>query len=294
MHFAARPSSRHNPTPEVGSRAFRVTLTALAWLGCSACFWFLSSVAGPAAGALMFLPVIVTGAVWGFWAGFWAGLLGFALTAYPLYLLAPEPRGFLLTIFRDGGPPAVVATIIGGTVGHLRDLRLRLQAQHQQLMHYAQHDALTALLNRPALEARLAHQLEQGVSTTVLFIDLDGFKAINDSFGHAVGDELLQAVAQRLRSNVRSVDLVARLGGDEFVLAFPGLSTEQLKQVAQKLLRVLTAPFSVQGQTLRIGASIGVSTHSANTHDVATLLRQADDAMYSVKQRGKNDYAFFE
>lgn len=292
MHFAAQPSSRPDDD-KGGSHAFRVTLTALAWLGCSAGFWLLGSVAGPAAGALMFLPVIVTGAVWGFWAGFWAGLFGFALTAYPLYLLAPEPRGFLLTVLTDGGPPTVVATIMGGTVGYLRDLRLRLQAQHQQLIHYAQHDALTALLNRPALEARLSLQLEQRISTTVLFIDLDGFKKVNDTFGHAVGDELLQAVAQRLRSNVRGVDLVARLGGDEFVLAFPDLSTEQLEQVAQKLLGVLTTPFSVRGQTLHIGASIGVSTHSADTHDVATLLKQADDAMYRVKQQGKNSYTFF-
>ena len=278
---------------DVGSRPFRAALTLLAWLGCAVGFWMLSAVAGPAAGALMFLPVIVTGAAWGLWAGFWAGLLGFVITAYPLYLLAPEPSGLLLTIFRDGGPPAVVATIIGATVGYLRDLRLKLHEQHRQLLHLSNHDALTELPNRGAFEVRLARYLGSHASIAVLFIDLDGFKRVNDTLGHATGDALLRAVAGRLRGSVRQEDLVARLAGDEFVLAFPDMPAEQVEQVARKLLEALTAPFSVGEHTAHVGASIGVSLYPHDGHDIETLLKCADDAMYRVKHKGKNDYTFY-
>ncbi len=279
--------------PSIGSRPFRAALTLLAWLGCAVGFWLLSAVAGPAAGALMFLPVIVTGAVWGLWAGFWAGLCGFAVTAYPLYLLAPEPSGFLFTILRDGGPPTVVATIIGTTVGYLRDLRLKLHAQHQQLLHFSSHDALTELPNRAAFETSLAQYLGSHTSVAVLFVDLDGFKRVNDTLGHAAGDALLRAVAGRLRGSVRQEDLVARLAGDEFVLAFPDMPTKQVEQVARKLLGTLIAPFSVGESTAHIGASIGVSLYPADGRDIDTLLKRADDAMYRVKNREKNNYTFY-
>ena len=278
----------------VGSKDFRLALNLLAWLGCAVGFWLLGLVAGPAAGALMFLPVIVTAWTWGLRAGVWAGFLGFIVTAYPLYLISPNiSKGFFIVVLMDGGPPAIVAMIIGGSVGYLRDLRLKLHVQHQQLIHLSQHDALTKLLNRAALETRLTHYLDQKVPTAVLFIDLDGFKRINDNFGHAVGDELLQAVAQRLRSNVREADLVARLGGDEFVLAFPNLSDQQVTQVTQNLLGALTTPFSIKGQTLQIGASVGVSCYPADGLDTQALIKRADNAMYRVKERGKNSYTFW-
>ena len=289
MSRATLPASPYG----IGSHAFRVTITALAWLGSAAGFWLLSLVAGPSAGALMFLPVIVTGVTWGFWAGFWAGLSGLALTSYPLYLLAPEPDGFFRTILTDGGPPTVVAMIIGGTVGYLRDLRLRLHAQHQQLLHHASHDALTELPNRAAFETRLARCLGSHTSVAVLFVDLDGFKRVNDTLGHATGDALLRAVAGRLRGSVRHEDLVARLAGDEFVLAFPDMPAEQVERVARKLLGALAAPFSVGEHTAQVGASIGVSLYPDDGRDIDTLLKRADDAMYRVKRGGKNSYTFY-
>lgn len=161
--------------------------------------------------------------------------------------------------------------------------------QNQLLLHnLAFHDALTGLGNRKAFEAKLQHHNNlQDIS--VLFIDLDDFKQVNDTFGHHVGDLLLQEVAKRLQGALRSGDQVFRLAGDEFTVVLPTCSPEVLPRIAQRLLRTLQTPFVHEGRTVHFGASIGITIGQANDQ-LPTLLQRADRLMYQVKQSGKNHF----
>jgi diguanylate cyclase (GGDEF)-like protein len=120
-----------------------------------------------------------------------------------------------------------------------------------------------------------------------MFIDLDGFKGINDQFGHASGDELLRQVASRLTSMLRTSDVAARIGGDEFTVALSDTTPEHAKIVADKLVAGLSCPYLVNMQNLRISASIGIAASAAGSISVEELVRTADDAMYVVKAAGK-------
>ena len=162
----------------------------------------------------------------------------------------------------------------------------------------ALHDPLTNLPNRTLLRERLNHALtrpETQQPLAVLFLDLDNFKSVNDTVGHAMGDALLLAVAQRLRRSVRPQDLVARLGGDEFAVLLQGLrAVADAVQVAERLLASFRRPFSLAGRELYVHASIGVAVRSADTVEADQLLRDADLAMYMAKGSGKGRYAVFE
>jgi len=165
--------------------------------------------------------------------------------------------------------------------------------------HLAQHDALTGLANRALLNDRLSHaittaQRHQG-KLAVLFIDLDRFKEINDSAGHAIGDHLLQAVAQRLLAGVRNSDTVARFGGDEFVIVLSEVAQcEDAAISADKLLLALSVPFNVDAHSIHITASIGIATYPDDALDAETLLKSADIAMYHAKESGRNQHHFYE
>ncbi|MHB2023884.1 MAG: putative bifunctional diguanylate cyclase/phosphodiesterase [Mycobacteriales bacterium] len=182
-----------------------------------------------------------------------------------------------------------------GAEGIMRDISER-KAVEEQLAHQALHDPLTGLPNRALLSDRIAQALarlerEAGVAA-VLFLDLDGFKLVNDSLGHATGDDLLQEVAQRLRAAARSADSVARLGGDEFVVLCENLSdATEATALAERLLRSLATPFDISGHKLFITASIGVATTPAKDSD--TILRDGDAAMYQAKNSGRNRWALF-
>lgn len=173
-----------------------------------------------------------------------------------------------------------------------------VKESEQQLEFLAHHDPLTELPNRLLFNARLEHALERanrdGSKLAVLFLDLDQFKNINDSLGHTVGDGLLLQVAQRLRTQLREEDTVARLGGDEFTLLLEGLaSVDQASRIAEKLVAAFKEPFKVEGQTLHVTASIGISISPGDGRDTGTLLRNADAAMYKAKERGRNGYQFY-
>jgi len=177
-----------------------------------------------------------------------------------------------------------------GLQGVVRDVSER-KVVEDQVAHQALHDALTGLPNRTLLVDRINQALvrlerEDGVAA-VLFLDLDGFKLVNDSLGHAVGDQLLQGVGERLRSAARGMDSVARLGGDEFVVLCENLvdSTEAMT-LAERLLEALAAPFDIAGHQLFISASVGVATTPVT--DVDAILRDADAAMYQAKKSGRN------
>jgi diguanylate cyclase (GGDEF)-like protein/PAS domain S-box-containing protein len=169
----------------------------------------------------------------------------------------------------------------------------------EERIHYlAHHDALTGLPNRVLMEDRVDQYIAQAtrlhLSVAMLFLDLDGFKHINDSLSHYMGDKLLCAVAARLQECLRKGDSIARLGGDEFVMTLPALTDSQsAAHVARKVLDALQANFDVSGHKLHISGSIGISMYpndGANTDD---LLRAADTAMYHAKAKGRGNYQFF-
>ena len=168
-----------------------------------------------------------------------------------------------------------------------------------RMVYLAQHDALTDLPNRILLNDRLAQALalaqRQGKQLAVMFLDLDRFKYINDSLGHAVGDQLLQSVAGRLTASVRSSDTVCRQGGDEFVILLADIEHPQDAALsAQKILTALSAPHRLNKTELHITVSIGVSIYPNDGQDMETLIKSADTAMYHAKDGGRNHYQFFE
>lgn len=169
----------------------------------------------------------------------------------------------------------------------------------EQVRHLAHHDALTGLPNRRLLEDRLEQALvrarRQHLNVATLFIDLDRFKAVNDTLGHRVGDLLLRAVANRLRELLREGDTVSRVGGDEFVLVLPDMSTTiAANDTAQKLLDSLTLPYVIESHTLHVTPSIGISIFPRDGTDVETLISRADSAMYHAKQMGRKNYQVFD
>jgi diguanylate cyclase (GGDEF)-like protein/PAS domain S-box-containing protein len=161
-----------------------------------------------------------------------------------------------------------------------------------ELRHQAYHDSLTGLPNRKLLVERLGEILRDDRTVSVLFVDLDDFKNVNDGLGHQAGDDLLVAVAERLRGAVRDRDIVARLGGDEFAILVTGGEHGEAQHVARRIIDSLGAPFDLSGTRVSIGASVGISTGSASSVD--ELLRNADVAMYRAKAAGKGTLALFE
>lgn len=170
--------------------------------------------------------------------------------------------------------------------------------RQNKLQKMAYFDLLTQLPNRILLHDRLRQALavtrRTGLITTVVFIDLDGFKAVNDRYGHAAGDTLLIALAQRLRRCLRDSDTLARLGGDEFVAVLVNQdSSQECEQVLARLLAAASEPVELEGVEQRLTASMGVAVYPRDGDDTDILLRNADQAMYAAKQAGKNRYQFF-
>lgn len=166
-----------------------------------------------------------------------------------------------------------------------------------RLRHLALHDALTALPNRTLFEDRLrlacARARRQRTHVGLLFIDLDGFKAVNDTWGHAVGDQLLCQVAERLSTCVRESDSLGRLGGDEFMAVLDGLGApEDAHMIAERIRAALARPFEVAGHHLQLSSSIGISLYPDHGENNQTLIRVADQAMYEAKAQGKNSVCF--
>lgn len=183
-----------------------------------------------------------------------------------------------------------------GRVRHFVASIADISGMHQagaRVLHLAYHDALTGLPNRVAFEERLRQALadsaRSGGRCALLFIDLDGFKAVNDGFGHACGDQLLRLVARRIQGVLRASDTVARLGGDEFVVIATDLGQPEItRALADKLLAVLNQPVELEGRKVGVSASIGIALHPDDGADADALLRAADQAMYAAKNGGKN------
>ncbi|MBH3361972.1 putative bifunctional diguanylate cyclase/phosphodiesterase [Pseudomonas sp. URMO17WK12:I11] len=173
-----------------------------------------------------------------------------------------------------------------------------LTLANQELTQLALHDTLTGLPNRSLLadriELAIAKVAEQGGCFALMFIDLDGFKPVNDAFGHHAGDLLLKAVATRLRGHLHSQDTLARIGGDEFVLLVELQDPSDAMNVAIKQVNLVSRPFRVAEHDLQLSASIGIVLYPGNGQDQHELLRNADAAMYHAKRVGKNGYSFFD
>ena len=182
-------------------------------------------------------------------------------------------------------------------IGFATDITLH-QIEKEELSQQAYHDALTSLSNRVQFEIML-EQFEQqskqsGTPFTLLYIDLDNFKSVNDSLGHDAGDHVLITVANRLKKTLRDTDTVARLGGDEFAAILANInSKENAAFVAQKIINSLSEPIIYKQEICHIGASIGLSLYPADTKQLEQLMKNADLAMYQAKQAGKNTYRFF-
>jgi diguanylate cyclase (GGDEF)-like protein len=205
-------------------------------------------------------------------------LLGLAMTVIPI-LVGVE---MLLGHHRDGLVLLVTSTtitvLVVARIGHLSRQRDRAE---KALRHQATHDPLTGLPNRREFHTML-DQLTQRQHPAILFCDLDRFKAINDQYGHASGDNVLNQVAQRLRNSVRTDDIVCRYGGDEFVILFPAITWPELNVISRTITRQLTSPFTVDGNKVTIGASLGAAIATAKSTPT-DLIAHADHAMYQHK-----------
>ncbi len=161
--------------------------------------------------------------------------------------------------------------------------------QADLLEHQALHDELTGLANRLLFQDRLKKSIlsgqRQASSFSIILIDLDQFKLVNDSLGHNVGDLLLREIARRLKNNVRKMDTVARLGGDEFVIILDSIGNEQVIKFAEKLVKVIAEPFLLARNEIEIGISMGISSYPEHGHDSITLVNRADMAMYEAKRK---------
>ena len=209
---------------------------------------------------------------------------------------ADGKKGALYSQFSDGRCIAVVTQpmLDGGTVTTHEDVTERRRAE-AQIVHMAHHDALTGLTNRillrDRLEIALSHCRDQELA--VFCLDLDRFKAVNDTLGHSVGDAVLRIAANRLNSCVREIDTVARLGGDEFAIVAL-LSGSDASALATRLIEELSHPYNLDGHRIEIGISIGIALAPTDGVDADTLFKNSDLALYRAKTEGRSTYRFYE
>lgn len=239
-----------------------------------------------AMGAIGFATLVLGLAGWAFVSG-WHKLpvnLNIMLTQWPSW------ANVMVSVAATTG--IITLALAAYSRGLLQALK-ELENQRDQIEHMASHDNLTGLpmlrlaVDRCDMAIRHAQRAQQKVA--LLFIDLDGFKAVNDTFGHEAGDHVLREVAKRLKSSVRAADTAARIGGDEFVILLTGLENADFAgDVAAKLIRVVGQPIAYEGQELEVGASVGISIFPDHATDTLALRKAADEAMYSAKKAGKN------
>ncbi|MBP0598787.1 EAL domain-containing protein [Herbaspirillum sp. LeCh32-8] len=237
-----------------------------------------------------------------------AALVGSACTGLRAVAVSPDAQSHALhSVTREhlvngivfGAFFAMALALVVSGAQRNRVLKKLVGRTNDKLLHFATHDVLTGLPNRALLSDRIQHAIQvarrNGKPFAVLFMDLDGFKGINDTLGHAVGDGLLVAVAHRIRGCIRAEDMVARIGGDEFVVVMSNLqSPEVVEHLSENILAALRQDVQVDDATLRVTSSIGIAVYPNSGDSVDALMKNADAAMYEAKQSGRNTYRFFE
>lgn len=214
-----------------------------------------------------------------------------ALTAQPSFKIAALEAGA-----RDFISKPFDLLEVHKRIHNMLEVRLlykELAQYSKQQQELALHDPLTGLPNRRLLEDRIAtvlqHAMRQHSKAAVMYLDLDGFKGINDTYGHAYGDEILKLVARRLTGCSRKEDTVARVGGDEFVIVLGDVSTlRDAQEPASKLIEAVSEPYLINGVTLKLSTSIGISLFPDDATTVESLIAVADSALYQAKRSGKN------
>lgn len=206
---------------------------------------------------------------------------------------SPHMSQSLLAVFpRDKSHPSPHEQMVIQRISHLTALILERQQQQEQIQYLALHDSLTGLANRSLLNEQLMRSIHRArreqQSFALLFIDLDGFKALNDTHGHDAGDALLTALGLRLKNRFRATDCCARIGGDEFVILLDSVKDEAMTQcIAESILELLSAPLPWGEHQLQVSASIGIALYPQDGDSADELLSRADDAMYDAKGGGK-------
>jgi diguanylate cyclase (GGDEF)-like protein/PAS domain S-box-containing protein len=204
---------------------------------------------------------------------------------------------FLVGVIRDITERKRMEEDLKRTAAELARSNEELKVSEHRLRHLADHDFLTGLPNRKLFYERLSQALEWAGTNSrlvaLLFLDLDGFKGVNDTLGHEMGDSLLKAVALRLTGSLRASDTVSRLGGDEFTVILPAIpGMPDAAKVADKILDILSQTYLIDGHAVSVSCSIGIALYPLHGEDADTLINAADAAMYRAKQQGKNKYEF--
>jgi diguanylate cyclase (GGDEF)-like protein len=283
-----------------GDRATALNVMLFIFTGAfaAACFVF-GGTASPTYPLLLLAPAMagIVGSValsmsWGMLVlAFWVCLLQAERHGYTFtQIIVPENQNMAMMMAYTALGISVVSIIIIYAEMN-KTLRANLQNTNSELEHLSSHDQLTRLPNRRFYDERIALALQRaadnGGMTGLLFMDLNEFKKINDTYGHGAGDKLLVAVAQRVQNSLRETDLIARLGGDEFVAVLEDIkSTEEVTRIAHKLSQAIEQPLYVRNQILNFSASIGVAIFPLDGRQKQELEEKADRAMYMAKKRG--------
>lgn len=217
-----------------------------------------------------------------------------------------EPVTFVIDLYKNQTGEKInkqkwlEVTLLGADAHNIQDIFVDItnhKLAEMAAVTQSEHDVLTNLYNRRGFEPRLTQSItekERDTFVAILLIDLDGFKHVNDQYGHAAGDAVLIEVSRRLETTIRDGDLVARLGGDEFVVVLHQIkSYAKAGVVANKIIKIISQPIIFEAQSLQVGASIGVVLNDHNHVNAETLLKQADASMYKAKQAGKSRYHLF-
>ncbi len=208
-----------------------------------------------------------------------------------------QDDGLMPVVFSVAGVKSESGDILGGII-QIVDITERVRVE-EALKHMATHDALTGLPNRrlfnDRIELEMAHARRNQQKIGLMYFDLDYFKKVNDTFGHRIGDHLLQLVGKRLAALLRESDTVARMGGDEFTLISPEMaSKEDAIPIAERVMSALREPFEFDGQRVRVSTSLGIAIYPDDGEDVDTLMKHADIAMYRAKEQGRDRYRYYD
>lgn len=300
-----------------GNTIFRISISTATFAVYTALFPLVHNSLGDVTPVLSYFPILLTGYLLGMRGGLFAGIFGIFLNI-ALLRIAGDPLGYKYAPNILGGVTALLIAVAIGWIKGLLDkvkrqseellqerkkleeeVELRMRAE-ESIKHDALHDALTNIPNRRLFADRLAHALEwtrrfPDDISAVLYLDFDGFKSINDNYGHHFGDQLLVNLAKRLKSSLRTVDTVGRMGGDEFAILLQSVrNNDDVIMIVERLRKNLSVPIEIEETSVVLTASIGVVINFSGYSHIDEIIHDADTAMYIAKLKGKNDYKIFD